>query len=328
MAVLVTGGAGYIGSHTLLRLIEKGEEVIIVDNLSKGHIEAVQGGKLCIGDLLDTAFLEKVFSENNIDSVIHFAAFSLVGESVQIPLAYYKNNVAATINLLNTMKAFDVKNIVFSSTAAVYGNAEKMPIEEADRTEPSNPYGECKLAVEKMLQWAARSGDLRYISLRYFNAAGAHESGLLGEDHSPETHLIPLLLKTALGQMESLNIYGNDYPTFDGTCVRDYIHVVDLADAHLLALERLRKFGSSDVYNLGTGTGFSVKEVIDAAVNVTGREIRTAIAPRRPGDPPVLVASPEKAIKELGWKPKYNNIEKILQDAWNWHKNHINGYKI
>lgn len=327
MAVLVSGGAGYIGSHTVLRLVERGEDVVVVDNLSKGHQRALKGGKLYVGNLQDQIFMRKVFKENNIDAVIHFAAYSLVGESVEMPLKYYENNVGATIGLLTIMKEFDVKNIVFSSTAAVYGEPQNIPILETDPTNPTNPYGACKLAVEDMLKWAKESNDIQYISLRYFNAAGAHESGEIGEDHDPETHLIPIVLKTALGQREKISIFGNDYPTKDGTCVRDYIHVMDLADAHVCALERLRTAGKSGIYNLGNGKGFSVREVIDAAKQVTGSAIEVETVPRRKGDPAILVASAEKAKKELGWQPQYDQLEKIIEDAWRWHTEKPRGFE-
>ncbi|WZL74112.1 UDP-glucose 4-epimerase GalE [Clostridiaceae bacterium 35-E11] len=327
MAVLVTGGAGYIGSHTVWRLLEKNEEVVVVDHLGKGHPKSLKGGKLYVGNLQDQSFLKKIFKENDIEAVIHFAAYSLVGESVQIPLKYYENNVGATIQLLAVMKEFGVKNIVFSSTAAVYGEPKNIPILETDPTNPTNPYGACKLAVEEMLKWAQESNDIQYVSLRYFNAAGAHESGVIGEDHDPESHLIPIVLKTALGQREKIAIFGEDYPTKDGTCVRDYIHVMDLAQAHVLALEQLRTTGKSGIYNLGNGKGFSVKEVIDMAKQVTGIPIEVEIAPRRKGDPAILVASAEKAKKELGWKPKYDQLQKIIEDAWRWHKNNPRGFE-
>ena len=327
MAILVPGGAGYIGSHTVVELLEAGEDVVVIDNLVKGHRDAVLGGKFYEGDLRDAEFLDRVFSENDIEAVIDFAAFSLVGESVNEPLAYYNNNVAATIVLLEKMKQYRVPYIVFSSTAAAYGEPENIPIVETDRTEPTNPYGETKLAIEKMLKWCDKAYGIRYTCLRYFNAAGAHESGDIGEDHTPETHLIPIVLQAALGQREVVRVFGDDYDTPDGTCIRDYIHVTDLADAHILALKRLRNGGESTIYNLGNGTGFSVREVIEAARRVTGRQIREETADRRPGDPAVLVASSEKIKKELKWTPRFNNLETIIGSAWKWHSTHPYGYK-
>ncbi|TDT52022.1 UDP-glucose 4-epimerase GalE [Fonticella tunisiensis] len=326
MAVLVCGGAGYIGSHMVAELLEKGEEVVVLDNFQKGHEAAVLGGKLYKGDLRDKELLDKIFTENDIESVIDFAADSLVGESMTNPLKYFENNVGSVISLLQAMSKHDVKYIVFSSTAATYGEVENIPILEDDRTLPTNPYGESKLMVEKVLKWCEVAYGIKYTALRYFNVAGAHISGKIGEDHKPETHLIPIILQVALGQRDKIMIFGDDYPTEDGTCIRDYIHVTDLANAHLLALDRLRNGGESKIYNLGNGMGFSVKEVIEAARRVTGREIKAEVAPRRAGDPAVLIASSEKAIKELGWKPKYNDLEVIIETAWNWHKNHPNGY--
>lgn len=326
MAVLVTGGAGYIGSHTVAELIEKNEEVIVVDNLEKGHKGAVLGGKLIVGDLRDKEFLEKLFSENDIEAVIHFAAYIEVGESVANPLKFYNNNVIATLNLLTAMKDAGVNKIVFSSTAAIYGEPESVPIVETDKTFPTNPYGDTKLAVEKALKWADNAYGMKHVVLRYFNASGAHKSGNIGEDHSPESHLIPLIIQAALGKRESIKIFGNDYKTPDGTCVRDYIHVSDLANAHFLALQRLRKGEESQIYNLGNGKGFSVKEVIDVVRKVTGRPIKAEDSPRRPGDPAILVASSEKIKKELGWKPGMDDLETIVSTAWEWHKNHPNGY--
>ncbi len=326
VAVLVTGGAGYIGSHTVAELIEKNEEVIIVDNLEKGHKDAVAGSKLIVGDLRDKEFLAKVFLENDIEAVIHFAAYIEVGESVQNPLKYYNNNVVATLNLLTAMKDAKVDKIVFSSTAATYGEPENVPILETDKTFPTNPYGETKLSVEKALKWCDRAYGIKYTALRYFNASGAHESGKIGEDHSPESHLIPLVIQAALGKRESIKVFGNDYNTPDGTCVRDYIHVSDLANAHYLALQRLRAGKESEVYNLGNGKGFSVKEVIDVVRKVTGRTIKAEDAPRRPGDPAILVASSEKIQRELNWQPKMADLETIISTAWKWHEAHPNGY--
>jgi UDP-glucose 4-epimerase len=327
MAVLVCGGAGYIGSHTVSELLDRNEEVIVVDNLQKGHKPAVlEGVTLYTGDLRDESFLKNVFQENEIEAVIHFAADSLVGESVELPLQYYENNVYGTMCLLKVMTEFDVKKIVFSSTAATYGEAENIPIVETDPTVPTNPYGETKLAVEKMLKWSKQAYGLNYVVLRYFNVAGAHMEGKLGEDHQPETHLIPIILQVALGKREKIMIFGDDYNTADGTCIRDYIHVTDLADAHILAIEKLRKENESETYNLGNGNGFSVKEVIETAREVTGHPIPAEIAPRRAGDPAILIASSEKAINELGWKPKYADLHTIINSAWNWFQKNPNGY--
>ena len=326
MAILVPGGAGYIGSHTVAELVEAGEDVVVVDSLVKGHEESLLGGRFYKGDLRDEAVLEKVFTENKIDAVIDFAAFSLVGESVYEPLKYYSNNVAATMVLLETMRKYDVKHIVFSSTAATYGEPENIPIVETDKTQPTNPYGETKLAVEKLLKWCDVAYGIKFTCLRYFNAAGAHISGRIGEDHTPESHLIPIILQTALGHRDAICIFGDDYDTPDGTCIRDYIHVTDLADAHILALKRLREGGDSSIFNLGNGTGFSVKEVVETVRCVTGKPIKEIIADRRPGDPAVLVASSEKIQKELNWVPKYNNIETIIDSAWRWHSTHPEGY--
>lgn len=326
MSILVTGGAGYIGSHTVMELLEEKEDVVIVDNLQKGHKGAIKGGRFYHGDLRDDAFLKKVFSDNEIEEVIHFAADSLVGESVKEPLKYYNNNVVSTLRLLGMMKEYGVKRLVFSSTAATYGEPENIPILETDRTMPSNPYGETKLAVEKALKWADDAYGIKYASLRYFNAAGAHISGEIGEDHKPETHLIPIVLEAALGRRDSIQIFGDDYDTPDGSCIRDYIHVTDLAAAHILALKSLRDGGESRIYNLGNGKGFSVREVVRIAREVTGIKIKETIAPRRAGDPAVLVASSEKIRNELNWKPRYDDLSVIIDTAWQWHKNHPYGY--
>lgn len=287
MAVLVTGGAGYIGSHAVAALKERGEDIVIVDNLQQGHREALLGGKLYVGDLRDAAFMDSVFKENDIDAVIHFAANSLVGESMKDPGKYYHNNVYGTLCLLEKMNEYNVRKIVFSSTAATYGEPENVPIDEYDRTLPTNAYGETKLAMEKMMKWFDVAHGIKFVSLRYFNAAGAHESGQIGEDHSPETHLIPIVLQVALGQRPHISVFGEDYDTEDGTCIRDYIHVSDLADAHVLAVDRLRSGADSAVYNLGNGTGFSVKQVIDIARKVTGKEIPAVMEARRSGDPEI-----------------------------------------
>lgn len=328
MSVLVCGGAGYIGSHCVYELIERGENVVVVDNLQTGHKQAIHPeARFYQGDIRDFEFLDKVFKENEIDAVIHFAANSLVGESMQIPLKYYNNNVYGTQVLLEAMVANDVKRIVFSSTAAVYGEPECVPILENDRTKPTNTYGETKLAMEKMMKWADVAYGIKYIALRYFNVAGANKNGLIGEDHNPETHLIPLILQIPLGKREKIMVFGDDYQTKDGTCIRDYIHVIDLIDAHILAMNKLRKGYDSDVFNLGNGSGFSVKEMIEAAKKVTGCDIPVEITGRRSGDPAVLVASSKKARKILGWTPKFTNIEEVIRSAWNFHSTHKDGFK-
>ena len=328
MNVLVCGGAGYIGSHTVYELIERGHSVVVVDSLIKGHKAAIHNeAKFYLGDICDEEFMDRVFRENQIDAVIDFAAFSLVGESVNEPFKYYENNVYGTLKLLEAMERADVKKIVFSSTAATYGEPENDIIVESDNTNPTNPYGETKLTVEKMLKWADNAYGIKFVALRYFNAAGAHISGKIGEDHNPETHLIPIILQTALGQREKMFIFGDDYDTPDGTCVRDYIHVTDLADAHIKALEKLFRTNESGIYNLGNGKGFSVKEVIEKAKKITGKDFKVEIEARRSGDPSTLIASSDKAIKELGWQPKFNTLDKIIETAWNWHKDHKNGYE-
>lgn len=328
MSILVCGGAGYIGSHVVKYLLEKNEDVVVVDSLITGHVDAVdERAHLELGDLKDEEFLNRVFEKYQIDGVIDFAAFSLVGESVSEPLKYFENNFYGTLCLLKVMKIHNVDKIVFSSTAATYGEAENMPILETDRTEPTNPYGESKLAVEKMFKWCSNAYGLKYTALRYFNVAGAYPSGEIGEAHTCETHLIPLILQVALGQREKISIYGDDYPTPDGTCIRDYIHVMDLADAHYLALNRLRNGGDSQIFNLGNGEGFSVKEVIEVTRKVTGYPIPAEVSPRRAGDPARLIASSKKALDTLKWVPKYDKLEQIIETAWNWHKNHPNGYE-
>ncbi len=324
--ILVCGGAGYIGSHMVAELLENNHKVVVLDSLVKGHKEALLGGKLYVGDLRDRKILDKVFTENKIDAVIDFAAFSLVGESMTEPLKYFNNNVYGTISLLEAMRDYNVKYIVFSSTAATYGEPEVVPITENSKTIPTNAYGESKLLVEKILRWCDHAYGIKYTTLRYFNAAGAHISGKIGEDHSPETHLIPIILDVALGNREKIMMFGDDYDTKDGTCVRDYIHVSDLASAHSLALKRLMNGGDSAIYNLGNGTGFTVKEMVEIARKVTGHPIPAEVAERRAGDPAVLIASSKKAMEELGWKPKYADVETIISTAWNWHKNHPNGY--
>ena len=326
--ILVCGGAGYIGSHAVRQLIDKGEEVIIVDNLETGHEDAIHPkAKFYKVDIRDEKSLNKVFEENKIDEVIHFAANSLVGESMTNPLKYFNNNVHGTEVLLKVMVAHDVNKIVFSSTAATYGEPKNIPILESDETNPTNAYGETKLCMEKMMKWADKAHGVKYISLRYFNVAGAHVSGEIGEDHNPETHLIPLILQVPLGKREFISIFGDDYETHDGTCIRDYIHVTDLADAHILAVHKLREGSESNIYNLGSGNGFTVKEMIEAARKVTEHEIPAKVCERRAGDPAKLVASSEKASRELGWNPKYENVEDMISSAWNWHKNHPNGFE-
>lgn len=327
MTILVLGGAGYIGSHTVYALIEKGVDVVVIDNLETGHIEAVhEKARFYKGDIRDRAFVDSVLDKEKIDAVIHFAANSLVGESMVNPLKYYDNNVNGTKVLLQSMVAHGLDKIVFSSTAATYGEPEKVPILETDRTEPTNTYGETKLAMEKMFKWTDRAHGLKYVSLRYFNACGAHVSGKIGEAHSPETHLIPLILQVPLGQREYISIFGDDYDTSDGTCIRDYIHVTDLAQAHILAVDYLMKGNESNIFNLGNGVGFTVKEVIDTARKATGHEIPAKIAERRAGDPARLIASSDKARQVLLWKPEHADLEEIISTAWNWHKNHPNGY--
>ncbi len=328
MTILVLGGAGYIGSHTVYELIDKGEDVVIIDNLETGHIEAIHPkARFYKGDIRNRTFLDSVFDKEKIDAAIHFAANSLVGESMVNPLKYYDNNLCGTKVLLESMVAHGIDKIVFSSTAATYGEPEKLPILESDKTEPTNTYGETKLSMEKMFKWTAKAHNLRYVSLRYFNACGAHASGTIGEDHNPETHLIPLILQVPNSKREHINIFGNDYDTKDGTCVRDYIHVTDLAQAHILAVEYLCKGNESDIFNLGNGIGFTVNEVIETARKVTGHPIPAVIDKRRAGDPAQLIASSEKAKTVLGWKPEHDSLEEIIASAWNWHKEHPNGYK-
>lgn len=328
MAILVCGGAGYIGSHAVHALVEKGEQVVIVDNLQTGHRGALNpAAKFYEGDIRDAAVLDKIFTENKIEAVIHFAANSLVGESMEKPLLYFNNNVYGMQVLLEAMVRHGVDKIVFSSTAATYGEPKRVPIHEDDETCPTNTYGETKLTMEKMMKWVSRANGVRYVSLRYFNAAGALPDGLIGEDHKTETHLIPLILQVPTGRRDHITVFGDDYPTPDGTCLRDYIHVVDLADAHVLALEYLRKGGASDIFNLGNGQGFSVKEMIAAAEKATGRSIKVEIGARRAGDPAQLIASSEKARAVLGWKPQFTDVEQVIGTAWKWHESHPHGYE-
>jgi UDP-glucose 4-epimerase len=322
--VLVTGGAGYIGSVVAEQLINAGHSVSVYDNLTKGKREAVhESAQLIVGDIGDRAALERLFSSAKFDAVMNFAAHIEAGESMKVPEQFFRNNTANALTLLETMLAHGVNKFVFSSTAALFGEPERTPIEEDDRLRPTNAYGESKLLVEQMLAWLNRIHGFRYASLRYFNAAGATDR--LGELHEPETHLIPLILQVAAGRRPNISIFGTDYPTHDGTCIRDYIHVIDLAQAHILALEALEK-QSKLIYNLGNGRGFSVREVIDAAREVTRHPIPAVEAPRRAGDPAVLVASSEKIIRELGWKPKYADLKTIIRTAWDWHQKPPQGY--
>ncbi|MEE1313417.1 MAG: UDP-glucose 4-epimerase GalE [Lachnospiraceae bacterium] len=328
MKILVLGGAGYIGSHTVYELIDAGEEVVIIDNLETGHIEAVHPEAIFYkGDLRDRAFVDSVLDqEKDIDAVIHFAANSLVGESMVKPLKYYDNNLCGTKVLLESLVAHGIDKIVFSSTAATYGEPERVPISEDDPTNPTNTYGETKLSMEKMFKWTGKAHGLRYVSLRYFNACGAHKSGNIGEAHNPESHLIPLILQVPNGQREHISIFGSDYDTKDGTCVRDYIHVTDLAQAHILAVKYLMNGGESNIFNLGNGVGFTVQEVIDVARKVTGKPIKAVAEGRRAGDPAVLIASSQKAKDVLGWNPQHADLEEIIASAWKWHSTHPHGY--
>ena len=328
MAILVLGGAGYIGSHTVYELIQAGREVAVVDNLQTGFREAVHPkARFYQADIRDRAALSRIFDQEKVEGVIHFAASSQVGESMDHPLQYYDNNLGGTLALLQEMTAHGVDKLVFSSTAAVYGEPERVPILEGDTLLPTNCYGETKRSMERMIGWAARAHGLRYVALRYFNACGAHPSGTIGEAHNPETHLIPLVLQVPAGRREKILIFGDDYPTKDGTCVRDYVHVSDLAQAHILALDSLLAGGESDVFNLGNGVGFTVREVIETARQVTGHPIPAQVAPRRPGDPAQLIASSQKAMDKLGWRPRYNRLEDILATAWAWHSAHPEGYR-
>lgn len=330
MAILVLGGAGYIGSHMVDRLIEKGdEEVVVVDNLVTGHRQAVhEKARFYEGDIADKDFMRKVFSENpEIDAIIHFAAFSLVAESVAEPLKYFDNNTAGMISLLEVMHEFDVKKIVFSSTAATYGIPEEVPVPETAPQKPINPYGESKLMMETIMKWTDQAYGIKFVALRYFNVAGAKPAGSIGEDHGPETHLLPIVLQVAQGKREKLMIFGDDYQTPDGTNVRDYVHPFDLADAHLLAVDYLRAGKPSTAFNLGSSTGFSNLQIVESARRVTGAAIPMEIAERRPGDPDTLVASSQKAREVLGWKPVFDDIDKIIETAWAWHSSHPNGYE-
>jgi UDP-arabinose 4-epimerase len=322
MRILVTGGAGYIGSHTAKLLAAAGHEPVIFDDLSQGHEWAVQWGPLERGSLSDPKRLAEVFAGRKMDAVVHFAANALVGESMANPAKYFQNNTVGSLNLLNAMREAGVGTIVFSSTCATYGNPVRVPIDETHPQSPVNPYGESKLMVEKILRWYGDSYGLRWMALRYFNAAGADPDGEIGEDHDPESHLIPLVIGAAQGIRPPVKIFGIDYPTLDGTAVRDYVHVMDLADAHLRAIECLRSGTASQAINLGTGRGHSVKEVVDTVARVGGRPVPTIESPRRPGDPPELVAAPIRARDVLGWTCRYPDVETIVRHAWAWHEKH------
>jgi len=319
--ILVVGGAGYIGSHMVIDLLQAGYEVVVLDNLSRGHRDLLENGVFIEGDLGDTKLLDSIFSQHQIAAVMHFAAYSLVGESVSKPLDYYRNNVAKTVELLAAMGRHRVRYFIFSSTAAVYGEPRSMePLCEDSPCLPTNPYGATKLAVERMLVDNAATGDFRHVSLRYFNAAGADPAGRVGERHHPETHLIPLVLQVATGERQAIQIYGTDYPTQDGTCIRDYVHVCDLTQAHLLALEYLLRGGSSAVYNLGNNKGYSVREVVETARRITRHPIPAVEADRRPGDPAFLVADSGRIRRELGWQPRHERLDAIIETAWAWHQ--------
>jgi len=320
--ILVCGGAGYIGSHMVYRLIEQGKDVCVIDNLSTGFEKAVhRKARFYKGDIRDGELMDKIFTDNDIKSVIHFAASSQVGESVDKPLMYYENNVNASLQLVKSMLRNNVYNIVFSSTAAIFGNVEKMPITEDTLKNPTSPYGETKLAIEKMLEWTSQVTPLNYVALRYFNVAGAHHSSEIGEAHNPETHLIPIVLQVGLGKRDKIFIFGDDYNTKDGTCIRDYVHVEDLVEAHVLSMNYLEEEKTSNVFNLGNGEGFSVKEIIESSIKVTDKVIPAMMADRRPGDPDNLIASSQKIKDVLNWKPKYVNVEEIIDSAWQWHLN-------
>ncbi|MDP6683442.1 MAG: UDP-glucose 4-epimerase GalE [Desulfobacterales bacterium] len=324
--ILVVGGAGYIGSYMCKYLAKNGYHPVILDNLIYGHREAVKWGSFFKGSMDDSVLLDQIFSEHQIAAVMHFAAFCYVGESVLQPARYYRNNVANTLNLLEFMNKRGVRSFIFSSSCATYGEPVEIPITENHTQNPINPYGRSKLMVEQIMEDFSHAYKSECVSLRYFNAAGADPDGELGEDHNPETHLIPLVLKTAIGKREMVNIFGDDYPTKDGTCIRDYIHIDDLAQAHLLALERLLSGLPGGCFNLGNGSGHSVMQLIETARKVTGKTIPSKVVDRRPGDPAVLIGSSEKAIKTLGWHPRFPELETIIETAWKWHKNHPNGY--
>ncbi|MBX3294980.1 MAG: UDP-glucose 4-epimerase GalE [Acidobacteria bacterium] len=326
MSILVTGGAGYIGSVTVEALRRRGQKVVVIDNLVYGHRNAVDASvPFYEGDIGDKELVSRIIAEHSVTACMHFSAYAYVGESVQQPQKYFQNNVRQTLDLLDVLLEHNVKQIVFSSTCATYGEPQCTPIDEQHPQQPTNPYGWSKLMIERVLEAYSAAYGLRYVALRYFNASGA--TATRGEDHFPETHLIPLVLFAALGKLSHISVFGTDYPTPDGTAIRDYIHVSDLAEAHLLALDHLDNGGGSDAFNLGNGSGFSVNEVIAAARSVTGREINVANAPRRPGDPSKLIANAEKAVRILGWQPKITGIEEIIASAWKWHTEHPEGYK-
>ena len=325
MKLLVVGGAGYIGSHTVRRLNQQGHQVVVFDNLSTGHRQAVPPGQLIVGELSQVEHLSRVMQDHGIEAVLHFAAFALVGESVSDPARYYQNNVAGTLHLLEAMRTSGVSRIVFSSTTATYGIPQRLPITEQEPQHPVNPYGFSKLVIERALEDYASAYGLAYAALRYFNAAGASPDGDLGEDHTPESHLIPIILQVALGQRDEITLFGDDYPTPDGTCVRDYIHVNDLAEAHLLALDKLNP-GRGLKLNLGTGAGYSVKEIVDMCRQITGHAIPASIGPRRAGDPPELVADASSARHVLDWSPRCSELQTIIDTAWRWHRTHPSGY--
>lgn len=327
MAILVAGGAGYIGSHMVKDLVEHGQEVVVADNLSTGHRDAINPkAKFYEGDIRDRKFLDKIFDNEDIEAVVHFAAFSIVPESMSKPLKYFDNNTGGMITLLEAMRDHNIKYIVFSSTAATYGVPEHVPIKETDPQNPINPYGLSKLMMEKMMHWADKAYGIKFVALRYFNVAGAAPDGTIGEDHGPETHLVPIILQVAQGKRKELSIFGDDYNTPDGTNVRDYVHVMDLADAHILAIKYLKAGNESNAFNLGSSTGFSNKQILEAAREVTGEPIPAKIAPRRPGDPDSLVAASDKARNVLGWDPKYDDVHDIIATAWKWHSTHPKGY--
>ena len=327
MAILVAGGAGYIGSHMVKDLVEHGQEVVVADNLSTGHRDAINPkAKFYEGDIRDRKFLDKIFDNEDIEAVVHFAAFSIVPESMSKPLKYFDNNTGGMITLLEAMRDHNIKYIVFSSTAATYGVPEHIPIKETDPQNPINPYGLSKLMMEKMMHWADKAYGIKFVALRYFNVAGAAPDGTIGEDHGPETHLVPIILQVAQGKRKELSIFGDDYNTPDGTNVRDYVHVMDLADAHILAIKYLEAGNESNAFNLGSSTGFSNKQILEAAREVTGEPIPAKIAPRRPGDPDSLVAASDKARNVLGWDPKYDDVHDIIATAWKWHSTHPKGY--
>ena len=325
--ILVTGGAGYIGSHTVKLLLEAGYEVVTFDSMELGHPEAVVGGEIVSGNLLDRAKLDETFDRFPIEAVVHFAAYASVPDSVANPDKYFRNNIGGGLNLLDAMRAHGVRRIIFSSSAATYGEPLEVPIPETHPRNPTNPYGESKFMFEKILKWYDVAYGIKSVSLRYFNASGADPGGKIGEDHDPEGHLIPIVLQTALGQRESVQVFGTDWDTPDGTCIRDYIHVNDLSDAHLLALKALQDGAETTAYNLGNGDGHSVMQVIETAESVVGRKIPWDAAPRRPGDPARLVASSDRLKRELGWKPRYPDLRTIIEHAWAWHSTHPGGYR-